>query len=191
MTTYVAFLRAINVAGHATLKMSDAREVFAAAGGREVRTCIQSGNILFEASPQHAEKILRRARSALRTLLGEEPLVVLRTVAEIEDLVRATPFRKYQRERLIKLYVAFLSHAPRKKPAFPLASSKEALEAIAARGPHVFIVSRRKPNGFFGFPNNFIEKELGIPATSRNWSTVSRIVTLGTSAARQKLMRNG
>lgn len=40
----------------------------------------------------------------------------------------------------------------------------------------VFIVSRRKKNGFYGFPNNFIEKELGVSATSRNWSTVTKIV---------------
>ena len=40
----------------------------------------------------------------------------------------------------------------------------------------VFIVSRRKKNGFFGFPNNFIEKELGVSATSRNWSTLTKIV---------------
>jgi hypothetical protein len=42
----------------------------------------------------------------------------------------------------------------------------------------VFIVSRRKKNGFYGFPNNFIEKELGVSATTRNWSTLTRIVEL-------------
>ena len=46
--TYIAFLRAINVAGHASLKMTDARDAFAAAGCRNVRTYIQSGNVLFE-----------------------------------------------------------------------------------------------------------------------------------------------
>lgn len=40
----------------------------------------------------------------------------------------------------------------------------------------VFIVSRRKKNGFYGFPNNFIEKELRVPATTRNWSTLTKIV---------------
>jgi hypothetical protein len=40
----------------------------------------------------------------------------------------------------------------------------------------VFVVSRRKTNGFFGFPNNFVEKELGVSATSRNWSTITKII---------------
>jgi len=57
-----------------------------------------------------------------------------------------------------------------------LLSSKEALEAIAMKSREVFIVSRRKKNGFYGFPNNFIEKELGVSATSRNWSTLTKIV---------------
>jgi uncharacterized protein (DUF1697 family) len=55
-------------------------------------------------------------------------------------------------------------------------SDKEAVEAIAIRNREAFIVTRQKPNGFFGFPNNFIEKELGVSATSRNWSTVTKIV---------------
>ena len=42
----------------------------------------------------------------------------------------------------------------------------------------VFLVSRRKANGFFGFPNAFIEDQLGVPATSRNWNTVTKIHAL-------------
>ena len=39
-------------------------------------------------------------------------------------------------------------------------------------------MSRRKRSGFYGFPNNFIEKELEVPATSRNWSTLTKLVEL-------------
>ena len=48
MSHYVAFMRAINVAGHASVRMSDVRDAFAAAGCRKVRTYIQSGNVIFE-----------------------------------------------------------------------------------------------------------------------------------------------
>jgi uncharacterized protein (DUF1697 family) len=57
-----------------------------------------------------------------------------------------------------------------------LVSAKEALEAIEMKSREVFIVSRRKQNGFYGFPNNFIEQELGVSATTRNWSTLTRLV---------------
>jgi hypothetical protein len=42
----------------------------------------------------------------------------------------------------------------------------------------VFVVSRRKRNGSYGFPNAFVEAELGVQATTRNWSTITRIVEL-------------
>ncbi len=74
-----------------------------------------------------------------------------------------------------KLYVTFLFRKPRGRPLFPLVSAKEALEAVAVRDREVFIVSRRKKNGFFGFPNGIIEKELGVLATRRNWTTVTKI----------------
>jgi len=54
----------------------------------------------------------------------------------------------------------------------------QALEAIAMKNMDVVIVSGRKKNGSYGLPNNFIEKELGVSGTTRNWSTVTKIVEL-------------
>jgi hypothetical protein len=51
------------------------------------------------------------------------------------------------------------------------------MTAVSMAKREVFLVSRLKPNGFFGFPNNFVEEALGVPATTRNWSTVMKIVT--------------
>ena len=45
----------------------------------------------------------------------------------------------------------------------------------------MFIVSRPNPKGFYGFPNNFIEKELRVAATSRNWNTLTKIVKFAES----------
>jgi uncharacterized protein (DUF1697 family) len=175
-TTYIAFLRAINVAGHAIVKMTDLRDTFAAAGCKNVRTYIQSGNVVFESPAGKSTATFAKIRAKLRDLIGSEPDVMFRTVSELEAIVKAAPFKSVIAEPLIKLYVVFLAEKPRLKPTLPLISEKEALEAISLKNLEVFIVSRRKPNGFFGFPNNFIEKELGIIATSRNWSTVTKIV---------------
>lgn len=178
MHHYVAFMRAINVAGHARVRMSDVRDAFAAAGCRKVRTYIQSGNVIFESPAREAAAILRKVQRTLRHALDEEPDIVWRTLREIEELVGTAPFKDVEAGSGVKLYVAFLSQGPRNKPKFPFASLKEGLEAIAMRGQEVFVVSRPKKNGFFGFPNSFIEKEFGISATTRNWSTVTRIAEL-------------
>ena len=92
--------------------------------------------------------------------------------------MRVAPFKALETDRRIKLCVVFLSQKPLKMPTFPLVNSKEELEAVGMTNLEVFVVSRRKKSGFYGFPNNFIEKELGISATSRNWSTVTKLVTM-------------
>ncbi|MBI4520696.1 MAG: DUF1697 domain-containing protein [Gemmatimonadetes bacterium] len=175
---YVAFLRAINVAGHVSLKMTNVRDAFAAAGCRSVSTYIQSGNVIFESSARDVATRMKKVRAKLRNLVGVEPDILIRTIPEIEELVRRRPFGGVEAGTTVKLYVAFLFQKPRATPRFPLISPKEGLEAVGMRNREVFIVSRRKKNGFFGFPNNFVEEAVGVSATTRNWSTVTKILDL-------------
>ena len=165
------------------MKMSDLRATFERAGGYNVRTFIQSGNVLFEASTRDAVGIVRKVGARLRRTLGTEPEIIVRNVHHIEALVEAAPFKDFQFRRGIKLYVAFLSRRPTFRPALPLISTTEALEIIRVSGHEAFIVSRPKKRGFFGFPNNFIEEQLGVSATSRNWSTVTKIADLAQNQA--------
>jgi uncharacterized protein (DUF1697 family) len=173
--TYIAFLRAVNVAGHGVVKMEALRDACAAAGCRDVRTYIQSGNVVFD-SPASEPSVVRKLGAELGRLLGKEPGICLRTLEEIALLVEQDPFRDFKSEKSVKLYVAFLAEPARAKPRFPLLLPKDGLEAFAMSGREVFIVSRPNPAGFYGFPNNFIEKELKAPATTRNWNTVAKIV---------------
>jgi len=184
MGGYVAFLRAINVAGHATVKMTDLARAFGSAGCANVQTCIQSGNVLFDAPDRTTNAVFREVRIQLRKLIGEEPTILFRSATELDRLSRNSLFREFIADPKVKLYVAFLSHKPARRPSFPLVSAKEALEVIGIKNLEVFIVSRRKKNGFYGFPNNFIEKELGVAATSRNWSTITKIAALSSSRMR-------
>ena len=178
MTTYVAFIRAINVAGHASVKMNELKRVFVAAGCGDVRTFVQSGNVLFEVPEPDAEAVFEKVRIELRKLLKAEPTVLFRKLREICRMVEQNPFKELDHDSDAKLYVTFLSRKPGAKPNFPIRSPKEGLEAIGVEDLEVFIVSRRKENGYFGFPNNFIEKELGVLATSRNRSTVKKVARM-------------
>src|SRR5271167_972859 len=120
VSNYVAFMRAINVAVHASVRMSEVRNAFAAAGCRNVTTYIQSGNVIFESPARDAAGILRKVRSELRNVLNTEPDTLCRTVGEIEELVRRDPFKDLKGEPGVKLYVTFLSQRPRSKPRLPL-----------------------------------------------------------------------
>jgi uncharacterized protein (DUF1697 family) len=173
---YVALIRAINVRGHQTLRMEAVRAAFAAAGCAKVRTCLQSGNVIFEPPRTPGAAVRDRIRGVFLDRFDAEPQFVLRSAADMQRLVSGDPFMGIAAAGpRVKLYVAFLFRTPRPAPAFPLTSSSERLTAVSMTNREVFLVSRLKPNGFFGFPNNFIEEALGVPATTRNWSTVMKI----------------
>ena len=175
--TYVAFLRAVNVGGKGLLRMTDLVEACGAAGCRNVRTVQAAGNVIFDAPPVRLPAIIRRMQQHVSALLGAPADITIRSVEDLQAILRAAPFGELAADRALKLYVVFLFAPPRAKLTCPFANAKEALEAIGARKSEVFVVSRRKPRGLmYGFPNAFVEGAAGVPATSRNWSTVAKIV---------------
>jgi len=176
MIRYVAFLRAINVGGQKLIKMTELARIFTAVGFRNVRTYIQSGNVIFDAASAHPEALRRKIEKTLQQALGYEVTVILRSLAEIEALVRRDPFKKIKTGAEAMLFVVFLSAEPQRKPKLPLVSKTENLECFAVKDRAAFIVSHLKKNGWFGFPNKFVEKELGVLGTTRNWSTVNKIL---------------
>ena len=180
VTKYIALLRAVNVGGHGLVAMTDLRAAFTAAGCRNVSTYIQSGNVLFEASGG-AATITKKVRAALRAIVDGDPEVMLRTVAALREMVEAAPFREAQASAETKPYVAFLSRRPGHVPRLPLAVAAEAVELVGMTGREVFAVSGRKKNGGFGYPNLVVEKAFGVPATSRSWSTVTKLLLLAES----------
>jgi len=172
--THVAFLRAINVGGRAVVKMTDLKAAFERAGCRNVRTFIASGNVLFDAPPRLPAMLRTRIAAELVKLFGKAPGVCYRRVDEIEALIAAAPFGRLTADATLKLYVAFMDRPPAGLPKLPIVVEKELIEITAIRAADMLIVSRRKPNGMYGFPNACVE-ELGVAATSRNWNTVTRV----------------
>lgn len=139
------------MAGHASIKMTDLKQVFEAAGCKEVRTVIQSGNVLFEAEEGETSRIIQRVQSKLSALFGSKATILFRTLQEVERLVRADPVKRLSARPDVKLYVSFLSEKPPRKPKLPLASAKESLEVMRITEREVFVVSRKKKNGCLVF----------------------------------------
>ncbi|HVJ30636.1 MAG TPA: DUF1697 domain-containing protein [Gammaproteobacteria bacterium] len=177
MRRYVALLRAVNVAGHARMGNAELARIFTAAGARDVSSFGHAGNLLFSAARSPAA-VVARARDVLGRRYGERPLIVVRSAAELRGLMAADPFARCGATPSDKLYVVFLARKARKPPALPIASSVERLTAFACLGRDVLLVSSRKPNGFYGFPNAFVETAFRVTATTRNWSTVTRLAKL-------------
>lgn len=187
MPRFVAFVRAFNVAGHPRAAMSELCGVFAAAGCAAVRSHGQAGNVIFELPAGALTAALHEVRERCRAQFGEAPEILVRPAAAVVALAEHPPFAPpdLAPSKDLKLYVAFLAAPPARPPLLPVVDDKERLEAIAVRGTEAFIVSRPKPSRFFGMPNIFIERELGVVATCRNWSTVTKLAALLASAPAQ------
>jgi uncharacterized protein (DUF1697 family) len=171
----VALLRAVNVGGHGVLKMESLRRAFFGLGFTDVRTLLQSGNVVFTSPVDEPEaEMAGRIKACLRDTLAIETTVFLRTRRELEKLVRRDPFGDEAAGWDVKKYVAFLERKPKPGLTDPVLSAKDGLTLFSVEGREAFLLLGRV-NGRYGFPNQFIETRLDIAATTRNWNTVVKL----------------
>jgi len=183
MTTYVAFLRGINVGGNKMIKMDALARAFQSLGFENVKTFIQSGNVIFDEAETDLDLLTTKIETKIHKTFGFEVTVILQTVAALQGILKRNPFKKVEPESDVVMFVTFLSANPPAKPKLPLVFPTENVELIAIRDRAAFLLCRRKKNGMFGFPNALVEK-LGISATTRNWTTVNKIVALANARAK-------
>ena len=176
MDTYIALLRGINVGGHKLIKMQELVRIFTSAGCKNVRTFQQAGNVIFESRSANAKSLTTKIERALEKDLGYRVPVILRTLTELQELVRRDHFKKFAKAEDVMLCVVLLAEDPREKPQLPLISKTENVEIFEIADGAVFAVSRRKKNGWFGYPHAVVEKALGVVGTTRQWKSLQKIV---------------
>ncbi|MBV6696123.1 DUF1697 domain-containing protein [Kitasatospora aureofaciens] len=138
-TTYIAFLRAINVGGR-TVKMERLRALFAELGLGGVRSYIQSGNVFFTTDEADRAALTLRIEQHLEEELGYPVPVLLRTVDEVAELLAAEPFRGIEVTPDIRLVIAFLSEPLPADLAIPYTSPKGDHEVIGADAGAAYVV---------------------------------------------------
>jgi len=172
MTAYVALLRGVNLLGVSTLKMADLKAIADKLGLKQARTYIASGNLLFLSNK--AEQPLRRAlEQEMKAHMGRELRVMLRTAAEMAEVVEANPFADSPGNRV---QAFFLNEAP------PTDLKKTARnqddERIATGSREVFVAYGEKGIG---------KSRLRLPAaeagTARNMNTVAKLAQLAKEMA--------
>lgn len=171
MKKYVAFLRAINVGGTKIIKMEGLRRMFESFGCVNAQTHIQSGNVIFEAkeSTTLEEKIEKR----LETTLGYKVETFLRTMDEVAKTASKPAFDPQGDETL---HVVFLRNRQRvdKKSEQNLPSLRSEADEFIIQSSEVYNLRRDREKSIFS--NHFIEKALKVESTTRNTSTLRKIV---------------
>lgn len=175
-TIYIALLRAINVGGHKPIKMDELRHTFEAMGFGTVQTYIQSGNVLFESAEAEAP-LRRRIESALAAAFGYPIPVVLRTAAELAQVIGSSPYAVEALPAGASLHVALLAEAPAPAGIDRLRAFDGQPDECQVVGREVFILYRHG-SGTSKLTNSLLERRLGVLATSRNWQTINKLVAL-------------
>ena len=170
MPTFIALLRGVNVGGR-KVPMGELRTLFDELGHTDVRTYIQSGNVVFEAKGQPA-RVRAAIEQALQRAFGFEVAVLLRTPAELAKVVKRNPFGA-------DAYVTFLDVAPDPKLVTAIDGDAYLPDEFVVDGREVFV---RCPNGYgrTKINNTFFERKLTTHATTRNWNTVTLLLDWAT-----------
>ncbi len=176
---YVAFLRGINMIGHKLIPMATLTKLFSLLGFQNVKTYIASGNVLFESKESNLTTLTSKIEKKLKSSLGYEVRVLLRTIPELEELVKLHPFKKEKVDNEnTKACVTFLAAPPHPRTKLPFLPPKKEFKILGTGPREVFSLRYALPNGRFGNPVTFIEKEFGLPTTTRNYNTVVKILRL-------------
>jgi uncharacterized protein (DUF1697 family) len=174
---YVAFLRGINVGGHAPIKMADLKKAFEEMGFEGVRTLLASGNVIFE-SEQTDEKALTQAiESGLKKAIEKDVGVMLRSLDHLRELRSSEPFKGIEVTPSTRLYVTFLAKkAGPRTITIPYASPQDEFRILHATPTEVFsVIDLSKGKGTTAVMK-ILESEFASNVTTRNWNTVLKVL---------------
>jgi uncharacterized protein (DUF1697 family) len=175
MTTYAAFLRAINVGGH-VVKMDRLRRLVESLGHAQVETLIASGNVLFESAARDPQRLESAIALHLERELGYEVATFVRSAAELEAIAahRAFPASDIAMPGTT-VYVGFLAEAPPPALRKTVESLASAVDAFHFHGRELYWLCRARRVSDSEFSGARLEKLLKAPATLRNLTTVAKM----------------
>jgi uncharacterized protein (DUF1697 family) len=169
VSTWVALLRAVNVGGR-KVPMAELRESLADLGLEDVRTYVQSGNVVFEAP--RAAGLADRIAGRIEQDFGVPCGVILRTPAELRAIAKANPFPHPEQEPT-RHHIVFLDG----KGKGELDPDRSPGDEFAVHGREIY-VRYASGAGRSKLSLPWFEKGLGVNGTARNWNTLLKLIEL-------------
>ena len=174
MTSHIALLRGVNVGGHKLVAMADLRDLATGLGLAEVRTLLQSGNLIFQCAGRTPPQLEALLETAAAKRLALQTCFFVRTASEWAAVIAGNPFGAEAVRDPGHLVVMCLKRAPDGGAVRALQAAISGPERVRADGPHLYI---HYPDGIgrSRLTNALIERVLGTRGTARNWNTVLKL----------------
>lgn len=177
MSTYVALLRGINVGGKNRIKMADLQACFAALGLADVRTYIQSGNVIFSSGEADQALLIAQIEAGLADTFGYELPVVVRAHEEMKAIVANAPDGFGGEPDRYRYDVIFLKEPLTAAEAMAVVTTREGVDEAAA-GDGVLYFSRLIERATQSHLSRIVSTPIYQQITIRNWNTTTRLLNM-------------
>lgn len=173
METYIAMLRGINVSGQKMIKMADLVALLSELDFKNIRTYIQSGNLIFEYPETDQKELAKQIEHKILQQYKFDVPVIIRNRKELLKIVEKNPFIK-RNEDINKLHATFLDDEPDLEIVKKFKETTIDSDEFEVMGKEVFLVCK---NGYgkTKLTNGYFEKKFKTHATTRNWKTVIKL----------------
>ena len=175
MATYLALLRGVNLGATNKVSMGRLRELLDGLGYDNVRTYVQSGNVIF-GSTQPRRKLAGEIQKKISGEFGLDIAVILRTRAELTRVVAGNPFPT-KGTKSTSLHVVFLDSRPAQAAVRVLDPDRGSPDRFDVKGREIYLWFP-KGSGRTKLTIPFFEKTLKTRATGRNWRTVTTLLRM-------------
>ncbi len=175
MAKYISILRGINVGGNRKILMKDLKSLFEKLSFSNVKTYIQSGNVIFESDQKVLNTDLEQSiQQEITETFGFDVPVIVRTAEECKESVDNNPFCKEPNADIDRLHLTFLKEIPSPELLEKIKLFQFLPDRYEIIGKDVFIFCAAG-YGTSKLTNPFFESKLKVRATTRNWKTVMKL----------------
>lgn len=174
MITYITLLRGINVSGKKKIKMADLRSHLEELNFKNIKTYIQSGNILFKSTETSLSTLEKQVKDKIQEKYGFDVPVMVKQAIDFQRVIDNNPFAKDESNDIKCMHITFLGSLPTQEQVDHLATYSYPSEEYVLENQDIYYYA---PNGYgrAKMNNNFFEKKLKVSATTRNWRTVNKL----------------
>lgn len=177
MNTYISLIRGINVSGQKKIKMDELRKTYEDIGFKNVRSYIQSGNVLFEDKSKNQNELAKQIEKKISEHFGYDVSLFVLTPDELKIIRKSNPFVKRKDIDVSRLYVSILLNAPDKNHVEKIVSIDFKPDEFIINDKTIYLYCPVS-YGNSKLSNNYFENKLKVIATTRNWNTVNELIRL-------------
>lgn len=176
MQTFIAILRGINVGKNRKVLMADLKILLSNFGLSNIRTYIQSGNVIFDCNSLNESDLANKLKQLISEKFGFTIPVIIRSAEEFQELYINNPF--LSNSEIEQLHLTFLAEEPQAAHLSKINALAFSPDEFSVIGQDVYIKCAGGKYSDTKLSNSFFESKLKLSATTRNWKTVEKLVEL-------------